>query len=182
MKNKVFNIMMLILIMFQFTFVAYGKNDAPNSGYGDRYYVVNNTPPSKSNNPNLVLSIITVIVSGTSIFIVWYNVKKQINSVEKNINKQFELQAINNMREYIAELISEILKPDGGKLEDNEYVSMRHKELEIKVLSYLDYSNSIDKKLIDCITKFKGEVLLNKNTWIAEILSLENELITYKRQ
>jgi hypothetical protein len=179
MKRTIIKSTFIILITLSIPSISAEQSNSPYSENSNKYYIVNNPPP-KSNNINLMMSIITSIISVASIFVVWYNVKRQISSVEKNIHKQFKLQEINNIRENIAEFIIEITKLDGGKLEEKEYVSEKHKELENKLLSFLDDSNAIDKKFINCITKFKNEELTDKNAWVNEILMLKNELVKSK--
>jgi len=180
MKGYLLKASLIALIIYCVPINSFEQSNSPAiKSDSNNYYIVNN-PPQKSKNTSLIMGIITSIVSVSSIFVVWYNVKRQISSVEKNITKQFKLQEVNNIREYIAEIIYEILKPDGGNLEEIEYVSEKHKELEQKLLSFLDNSNPIDKKLIDCIIKFKEEAIIDKNKWVNEILMLKNELVTTK--
>lgn len=173
MKTKIFKAILTILILISVPQTSFAQTQSINTNH---YYIVNNPSP-KSSNSNLIMSIVTSIISVSSILVVWFNVKRQIKSVEKNITKQFKLQSLNNIRDYISELIFEIRKPDGGKLEEKDYVSESHTKIEAKLLSYLDITKPIDKKLYDCITKFKSEIISNKNEWINEILAIENDFV-----
>jgi len=181
MKKIIFKPALLIIFFTCIPLISSEQTDSKNSGNINNYYFVNNPPP-KSSNSNLIMSILTSLISVASIFVIWFNVKRQIKSVEKNIEKQFKLQELNFIRENISELIFEIKKPDGGKLETNNYISDMHIKTEAKILSYLDISKPIEKKLHDCITKFKIEKITNKNQWVDEILLIENDFITYKKQ
>lgn len=179
MKKTISRLTFVILIAFSLSINSIGQANSQHCGNSNKYYIVKNEKPN-SNNTALVTSVLASLISVASIFVIWYNVKRQIESVEKNIEKQFKLQEINNIREYIAELIIEISKPDGGKLEEKEYVSEKHKEIEYRLLSFLDESKTVDKKLIDCILKFRHEELTDKYRWINEILMFKNEFVKSK--
>lgn len=145
-----------------------GHTYQPDTKIGDRQYIINNTSP-KTNNAGIIISLISAVASILSILVVWYNVRSQLRSVEKNIMKQFSLQESNTIRETISNLIAELSKPDSRKIERKDHMSEKHLELEKKLIMLLDDKNPDDKKLIDCITRFQTEVISDKNSWITKI-------------
>ena len=146
----------------------------------NNYHSTNLVP--NTDNSNVIYSIISIFANIISIFFLWYNVKKQINSTEKNIIKQYLITENNTIRETLISLINEINNSDGLKIKSCKYVSNMHFELENKLILFLDNDNFAEKDLIECVTKFKTNRIENISQWIDEIRNKSSIIINKRKE